>query len=65
MTKAEREVLDHHMTQALVTIHCLKSNEFKIMQDLEEIPEGIEADMPIKNYEIICKVADPTYNEIS
>ena len=53
------------MTQALVTIHCLKSNEFKIMQDLEEIPEGIEADMPIKNYEIICKVADPTYNEIS
>jgi hypothetical protein len=65
VTKAEHEILDHHMTQALVTIHCLKSNEFKIMQNLEEIPGVIEVDMPIKNHEIICKVVSLTYNEIS
>ena len=63
--KTEREVLDHHMAQAFVTIHCLKSNESKVMQNLEEIPEVIEADMLIGNYETICKIAAPTYNEIS
>ena len=65
VNEAEREVLDCHMAQAFVTIHCLKSNESKIMQKLEEIPEVIEADMLIGNYEIICKIAAPTYNEIS
>mgnify|MGYP001949412361 CR=1 FL=1 len=32
---------------------------------MKEIPEVIDADMLIGNYEIICKVAAPTYNEIS
>jgi DNA-binding Lrp family transcriptional regulator len=63
--ESERKVLDHHMAQAFVTIHCLKSNESNVMQNLEEIPEVIEADMLIGNYEIICKIAAPTYNDIS
>lgn len=61
----EREVLDTHMAQAFVIIHCFKSNEPKVMQNLKEIPEVIEADMVIGNYEIICKIAAPTYNDIS
>ena len=63
--KVEREILDEYMAQAFVTIHCSKSDESKIMQNLEEIPEIVEADMLIGNYEIICKIAAPTYNDIS
>ena len=63
--KIEREVLDTYMTQAFVTIHCSKFDESSVMQNLEEIPEVVEADMLIGNYEIICKIAAPTYNDIS
>ena len=61
----EQEVLDTHMTQAFVTIHCSKSDESRVMKNLEEIPEVIEADVLVGNYEIICKIAAPTYNDIS
>ena len=61
----EQKVLDIHMAQAFVTIHCLKSDELSIMENLEDIPEVVEADMLIGNYEIICKIAAPTYNDIS
>jgi len=61
----EQEVLDTHMTQAFVTIHCSKSDESRVMKNLEEIPEVIEADVLIGHYEIICKIAAPTYNDIS
>jgi len=40
----EQEVLDTHMTQAFVTIHCSKSNESRVIKNLEAIPEVIEAD---------------------
>ena len=63
--EVERKVLDEYMAQAFVTIHCSKSDESKIIQNLEKIPEVIEADMLIGNYEIICKIAAPTYNDIS
>ncbi len=63
--KIERGVLDTYMAQAFVTIHCSKSNEPTVMSKLEEIPEVIEADMLVGNYEIICKIAAPTYNDIS
>ncbi len=33
--------------------------------EIDEIPEVIEADMLVGNFEIICKVAAPTYNDIS
>jgi len=61
----EQKVLDAHMAQAFVTIHCLKSDESSIMENLEAIPEVVEADMLVGNYEIICKIAAPTYNDIS
>ena len=61
----EQEVLDAHMAQAFITIHCSKSNESSVMKRLEEIPEVVEADILVGNYEIICKIAARTYNEIS
>lgn len=61
----EQKVLDAHMTQAFVTIHCSKSDESDVMKKLEGIPEVIEADVLVGNYEIICKIAAPTYNDIS
>lgn len=61
----EREVLDTYMAHAFVTIHCSKSNELKILEYLDNIPEVIEADRLIGNYEMICKITSPTYNDIS
>ncbi len=61
----EQEVLDYHMAQAFITIHCSKSDESSIMKNLESIPEVVEVDILVGNYEIICKIAAPTYNDIS
>ena len=63
--EVEQKVLDAHAAQAFITIHCPKSEESNIMKRLEEIPEVIEADMLVGSYEIICRVAAPTYNDIS
>jgi len=63
--KIEQEVLDAHMAQAFITIHCAKSDESSVMNSLDKIPEVIEADMLVGNFEIICKLAAPTYNDIS
>ncbi|KEQ56719.1 Regulatory protein AsnC [Marine Group I thaumarchaeote SCGC AAA799-B03] len=61
----EQKVLDEHMAQAYITIHCLKSEEDNIMNSLKAIAEVVEAYTLVGNYEIICKIAAPTYNEIS
>ncbi len=53
------------MAQAFVTIHCSKSDELRVMKSLEEIPEVIETDVLVGSYEIICRIAAPTYNDIS
>mgnify|MGYP000100175606 CR=1 FL=1 len=63
--KIEQEVLDNHTAQAFITIHCKKSDESKVMENLNAIPEVVEADMLVGNYEIICKISAPTYNDIS
>ena len=63
--EVERKVLDSHMAQAFITIHCSKSDEYRVMKNLEEIPEVVEADVLIGNYEIMCRLAAPTYNDIS
>ena len=63
--KIEQEVLDAHMAQAFITIHCAKSDESNVMNSLDKIPEVIEADILVGNFEIICKIAAPTYNDIS
>jgi len=53
------------MAQAFITIHCSKSDESRVMKNLEEIPEVIEVDVLVGNYEVICRIAAPTYNNIS
>jgi len=65
INEIEQKVLDKHMAQAFITIHCSKSDESRVLKNLEEITEVIEADVLVGNYEIICKIAAPTYNEIS
>ncbi|WP_316505340.1 Lrp/AsnC ligand binding domain-containing protein [Nitrosopumilus sp.] len=63
--ETEQKVLDEHMAQAFITIHCPKSEEENVLQKLHDIHEVTEADVLIGNYEIICKLAAPTYNDIS
>ncbi len=65
INEIEQKALDEHMAQAFISIHCSKSNEPKVMQNLEEIAEVVEADILLGNYEIICRVIAPTYNDIS
>lgn len=65
ISKIEQEVLDEYMAHAFITIHCSKSDESDIIKRLQEIPEVVEADMLVGNYEIICKLSAPTYNDIS
>ncbi len=65
INEIEQKVLDDHMVQAFITIHCSKSDESRVMTNLEEIPEVIEADVLVGNYEVICRIAAPTYNNIS
>ena len=65
INKLEQDVLDTYMAQAFIAIRCLKSKEDAVIQSLNEIPEVVEVDMLIGSYEIICKIAAPTYNNIS
>jgi DNA-binding Lrp family transcriptional regulator len=65
ITKIEKEVLEKYMSHAFVVIHCNRSQEVSILQELEKITEVIEADSLIGSFEIICKIAAPTYNDIS
>jgi DNA-binding Lrp family transcriptional regulator len=64
-TEIEQKVLDEHMVQAFITIRCATSEKPNILEHLNTIPEVIEADMLVGNFEIICKLAAPTYTEIS
>ena len=64
----EQEILDEHMAQAFITIHCPKSEEGNILKKLQEIPEVTEADTLIGSYEIVCKLAaqhSMTYPKLS
>jgi DNA-binding Lrp family transcriptional regulator len=65
ITKSEKEVLEKYMSQAFVIIHCNRSQESAILQELKKITEVVEADSLIGSFEIICKLAAPTYNDIS
>ncbi|MEK0340194.1 MAG: Lrp/AsnC ligand binding domain-containing protein [Nitrosopumilus sp.] len=65
VNEIEQKILDIHMAQAFVTIHCSKSDELGVMKNLEEIPEVIEIDVLVGNYAMICRIAAPTYNDIS
>ena len=65
INEIEQKILDTHMTQAFIVIHCSKSDESSVMKNLEEISEVVEANVLIGNQEIICKIVAPTYNDIS
>ena len=65
INKIEQKILDTHMTQAFIVIHCSKSDELQVMKNLEEITEVVEVDVLVGNYEIICRIMAPTYNDIS
>ncbi len=65
INKIEQQVLDEYMAQAFIAIHCSKSEESNIIKRLEDIPEVVEADILVGNYEMICKLSAPTYNDIS
>jgi hypothetical protein len=39
ITKSEKEILDKYMAQAFIIIHCHRSQEPTIFQELEKIPE--------------------------
>ena len=61
----ENEVLEKHMAQSFVIIHCKHSDESQVMENLKKISEIIEANVLIGSYEILCKIVAPSYNEIS
>ena len=65
INKSEKEILEKYMAQAFVSIHCNRSQESNVLQNLKEISEVIEADVLVGSFEIICKIVAPTYNEIS
>lgn len=65
INKIEKEVLETHMAQAFIIIHCNPSNEKFVLNKLKEIPEVIEVDILIGSFEILCNIVAPTYNEIS
>jgi DNA-binding Lrp family transcriptional regulator len=56
ITKTEKEILDKYMAQAFIIIHCNRSHESTILQELKKIPEIIEADGLVGSFEIICKL---------
>ena len=64
-TPVENEILEKHMAQAFVMIHCNRSNESQVIESLKRTPEVVETNVLIGSYEIISKVIAPTYNEIS
>jgi DNA-binding Lrp family transcriptional regulator len=65
LSSDEKEVLDRHASQAYIAIHCKRAKEDQVLRDLSNIPEVIEGDIVIGSYDLICKVAAPTYNDIS
>ena len=65
ITKSEKEVLEKYMSQAFVIIHCNRSREAAILQELKKITEVVEADHLIGSFEIICTLVALSYNDIS
>ena len=64
-TKDENEILEKHMAQTFVMLHCNHSHESQVIENLRKIPEVIETNILVGSYELICKIVAPSYNEIS
>jgi len=50
--------------QAYIVIHCEDADDYSILRNLSQIPEVVDGDVVVGLYEIICKVAAQTYNDI-
>lgn len=55
---------DIKTAEAYIVIHTETANGYQILRDLEKIPEVVDGDLVVGYYEVICKIAAPTYNEI-
>lgn len=62
---AEKEVVESHMATAYVMINCWQDEKLNVLESMSKIPEVIDGDIILGPFEIICKVAAPTYNDIS
>jgi len=65
LTSEEHETLRRYSAQAYVIIHCQKAKEEDIIDALDKIPEIIDGGNVIRVFEMIFRVAAPTYNDIS
>lgn len=65
LSSSEKNVLSTYMSHAYVLIHCSKNDDEKILNQLSDIPEVIQGDIVIGQYEIICKVSAPVFTSIS
>ncbi|MGI0009435.1 MAG: Lrp/AsnC ligand binding domain-containing protein [Nitrosopumilaceae archaeon] len=62
--KKQENLKDKNTAKAYVVIRSDKVDEYNILHDLSKIPEVIDGNAVVGYYEIICKVAAPTYNDI-
>lgn len=53
-----------NFAQAYVIIHCEEAEDYNVLRNLSQIPEIVEGGVVVGFYEVICKVAAPTYNDI-
>jgi DNA-binding Lrp family transcriptional regulator len=60
----QKDASRKNLVQAYVIIHCEDADDYEVLRDLSQIFEVIDGDVVIGVYEIICKVAAPTYNDI-
>lgn len=52
-----------NFAQAYVIIHC-EADDYNVLRSLSQIPEIVEGGVVVGFYEVICKVAAPTYDDI-
>ena len=57
-------IKDKKMAEAYIIIHTEKGNQYQILRSLSKIPGVVDGDLVVGYYEVICKVAAPTYNDI-
>ncbi|MGI0003209.1 MAG: Lrp/AsnC ligand binding domain-containing protein [Nitrosopumilaceae archaeon] len=57
-------IKDKKMAEAYIIIHTEKGIQYQILRSLSKIPGVVDGDLVVGYYEVICKVAAPTYNDI-
>lgn len=65
ITKSEKDVLEKYMSHAFVIIHCSRTHESAILDELKKIAEVTDANTLVGSFEIMCKIVAPTYNDLS